>query len=40
LTRSEPIVDIRLLERRQFGSCFLVMLGTGAVLISTTQLLP
>jgi MFS transporter, DHA2 family, multidrug resistance protein len=40
LTREEPIVDIRLLSRRQFGSCFLVMLCTGAVLIATTQLLP
>src|SRR5205807_2801160 len=40
LSRKDPIVDIRLLGRRQFGSCFLVMLGTGAVLISTTQLLP
>ncbi|QOZ54516.1 DHA2 family efflux MFS transporter permease subunit [Bradyrhizobium sp. CCBAU 53338] len=40
LTREEPIVDLRLLGRRQFGACFLVMLGTGAVLISTTQLLP
>ncbi|HEX9212848.1 MAG TPA: DHA2 family efflux MFS transporter permease subunit [Bradyrhizobium sp.] len=40
LTRDDPIVDIRLLGRRQFGACFLVMLGTGAVLISTTQLLP
>src|SRR5437899_2637059 len=40
LTRNDPIVDIRLLGRRQFGACFLVMLGTGAVLISTTQLLP
>jgi DHA2 family multidrug resistance protein len=40
LTREEPVVDIRLLGRRQFGACFLVMLATGAVLISTTQLLP
>ena len=40
LTREEPIVDLRLLGRRQFGSCFLVMLCTGAVLISSTQLLP
>lgn len=40
LTREDPIVDIRLLGRRQFGACFLVMLATGAVLISTTQLLP
>jgi DHA2 family multidrug resistance protein len=40
LTRDDPIVDLRLLGRRQFAACFLVMLGTGAVLISTTQLLP
>ncbi|WP_027524370.1 DHA2 family efflux MFS transporter permease subunit [Bradyrhizobium sp. Ec3.3] len=40
LTREDPIVDIRLLGRRQFGACFVVMLGTGAVLISTTQLIP
>ena len=40
LTREEPIVDLRLLGRRQFAACFLVMLGTGAVLISTTQILP
>ena len=31
---------MRLLGRRQFASCWLVMLGTGAVLISTTQFLP
>ena len=36
----EPIIDIRLLGQRQFGACFLVMLGTGAILISTTQILP
>lgn len=40
LTREDPIVDIRLLGQRQFGACFLVMLATGAVLISTTQILP
>lgn len=40
LTRKNPIVDIRLLGRRQFGACFLVMLATGAVLIATTQMLP
>lgn len=40
LMRDDPIVDLRLLGRRQFAACFLVMLGTGAVLISTTQLLP
>ncbi len=40
LFRDDPIIDIRLLGRRQFGACFLVMFATGAVLISTTQLLP
>lgn len=40
LTRKNPIIDLRLLGRRQFGACWLVMLGTGAVLISTTQFLP
>jgi len=40
LSRKDPIVDISLLGRRQFGACFLVMLGTGAVLIATTQMLP
>ncbi|MGY3544915.1 DHA2 family multidrug resistance protein [Bradyrhizobium sp. USDA 4472] len=40
LTREDPIVDLRLLGRRQFAACFLVMLATGAVLISTTQILP
>ncbi|MET0220759.1 MAG: EmrB/QacA family drug resistance transporter, partial [Tardiphaga sp.] len=40
LTRKDPIIDLRLLGRRQFGACFLVMLGTGAVLISTTQMMP
>jgi len=40
LTRDDPIIDLRLLGRRQFGACWLVMLGTGAVLISTTQFLP
>jgi len=36
----EPIVDIRLLGQRQFGACFLCMLGTGAIVIATTQILP
>lgn len=40
MSRDDPIVDIRLLGQRQFGACFLVMLGTFAVLISATQLLP
>ncbi len=40
LTRKDPIVDIRLLGRRQFGACFILMLGTGAIVIATTQILP
>lgn len=40
LSRDDPIIDLRLLGKRQFGACFLVMFATGAVLISTTQLLP
>jgi DHA2 family multidrug resistance protein len=40
LMRDDPIIDIRLLGQRQFGACFLVMLGTGAIVIATTQILP
>ncbi|AWN44263.1 DHA2 family efflux MFS transporter permease subunit [Methylobacterium durans] len=40
LTRKNPVVDLRLLGKRQFGACFLVMLATGAILIATTQFIP
>ena len=40
LTVEDPIIDIRLLGQRQFGACFLAMLGTGAIVIATTQILP
>ena len=40
LTRKNPVIDLRLLNSRQFGSCFVVMLFTGAVLIATTQFIP
>ncbi|WP_442755043.1 DHA2 family efflux MFS transporter permease subunit [Methylocystis sp. JAN1] len=40
LARAHPVVDIRLIATRQFGSCFVVMLATGAILIATTQMLP
>jgi DHA2 family multidrug resistance protein len=40
LLQDDPIVDIRLLGQRQFGACFLLMLGTGAIVIATTQILP
>lgn len=35
-----PIVNVRLLLRRQFGTCFVVMLVLGSILVGTTQLLP
>jgi DHA2 family multidrug resistance protein len=40
LTKSNPVLDARLLASRQFGCCFIVMLATGAILISTTQFIP
>ena len=40
LSRRDPIVDIRLIGRRQFGASFFVMLAVGAVLFSTTQFMP
>jgi DHA2 family multidrug resistance protein len=40
LTKSNPVLDVRLLASRQFGCCFIVMLATGAILISTTQFIP
>ncbi len=40
ITRRNPAVDPRLLAARQFGSCFLVMMATGAILLATTQFLP
>ncbi len=35
-----PVIDVRLLATRQFGSCFIVMLAIGAILIATTQFVP
>jgi MFS transporter, DHA2 family, multidrug resistance protein len=40
LITEDPVIDIRLLGQRQFGACFLAMLGTGAIVIATTQILP
>jgi DHA2 family multidrug resistance protein len=40
LSRARPLIDLHMLTSRQFGTCFLVMLGTGALLIATTQALP
>lgn len=40
LTRKNPLIDFRMLATRQFGSCFIVMLMSGALLLATTQFLP
>ena len=40
LSRDDPIIDIRLIGRRNFGASFAVMLAVGAVLFGTTQLMP
>lgn len=40
MTKRNPIIDVGLLASRQFGSCFIVMLATGAILIATTQFIP
>jgi DHA2 family multidrug resistance protein len=40
ITRRNPAIDVRMVATRQFGACFLVMLATGAILLSTTQYLP
>ena len=40
LSRRNPAIDLRMVATRQFGACFVVMLATGAILLSTTQFLP
>ena len=40
LNQPRPLIDIKMLTGRQFGTCFLIMLVTGALLIATTQILP
>ncbi|WP_424630135.1 DHA2 family efflux MFS transporter permease subunit [Bradyrhizobium sp. SYSU BS000235] len=40
LNREKPLIDLKMLAGRQFGTCFVIMLGTGALLIATTQALP
>ncbi|MGY4285087.1 DHA2 family multidrug resistance protein [Bradyrhizobium sp. LM2.7] len=40
MSRKAPAVDVRMLATRQFGASFLVMLATGAILLTTTQFLP
>ncbi len=40
LHRKDPLIDLRLIASRQFGSCFIVMLATGAILLATTNFMP
>jgi DHA2 family multidrug resistance protein len=40
LSRRNPVVDVRIVGTRQFGSAFIVMLATGAILLATTQFVP
>ena len=39
-TRKDPLFDVRLIFQRRFGTCVLAMLGIGAILYATTQVLP
>jgi DHA2 family multidrug resistance protein len=40
LLKKDPVIDVRMLASRQFGACFVVMLGVGAIVIATTQIVP
>ncbi len=40
LSRRNPAIDLRMVTTRQFGASFVVMLATGALLLSTTQFMP
>lgn len=40
LSRRSPVIDIRMVATRQFGTCFVVMLVVGGILLGTTQVLP
>lgn len=40
LRRANPLIDVRMVATRQFGSCLVVMLSAGAILLATTQFLP
>jgi len=40
LSHEEPIVELRLLFRRQFGMAFLVMMMVGAILFGSNQIMP
>jgi len=40
LSRRSPMIDLRMVGTRQFGSCFIIMLAAGGTLLATTQFLP
>jgi MFS transporter, DHA2 family, multidrug resistance protein len=40
ITRRNPIVDVRMIATRQYGACFLAMIASGAILITTAQFVP
>jgi DHA2 family multidrug resistance protein len=40
INHDEPIVELRLLSRRQFGMAFFVMLMVGAILFGSNQIMP
>ena len=40
MRREDPIVDVRLVFGRQFGTSFAIMMAVGAVLFASTQILP
>jgi MFS transporter, DHA2 family, multidrug resistance protein len=40
MSRTDPMIDLRMVATRQFGASFVVMGATGAILYATTQFLP
>lgn len=40
MSRRNPMIDVRMVATRQFGTSFVVMLAGGAILLATTQYLP
>ncbi len=40
LARKDPIVDVRLVLGRQFGTSFTIMMAVGAILFGSTQIMP
>jgi DHA2 family multidrug resistance protein len=40
LRRDDPVLDVRLVFGRQFGTSFVIMMAVGAVLFASTQILP